>query len=175
MHSNSDAMNYDLREKLFSEKFDPARKLKPQEKQPDKDAEEEFCPAFGYLRGIRDRALAIEFRYRDGNRDYFPYSHLGPWRFNPSVGLLLKFTGGDVVTLVLIHGSNLDALVNNAVNLTDRGLQRQRITFVREMDEEELRAVGERGPTIDRIEVGEFTSTEQQQEWLKKKAPAFVR
>jgi hypothetical protein len=43
------------------------------------------------------------------------------------------------------------------------------------MDEEELRAVGEGGPTIDRIEVGEFTTTEEQQEWLKKVAPAFVR
>jgi hypothetical protein len=175
MHTNSDATNRDIREKLFSDQFDPARKLKSQEKQPDKDAEEEFCPAFGYLRGIRDRALAVEFRFRDGNSEWHAYGCLTAWRFNPSAGVLLKFTGGDVVTLVLICGSNLDALVNNAINLTDRGLQRHRISYVREMDEEELRAVGERGPTIDRIEVGEFTSTEEQQEWLKKFAPAFLR
>jgi len=137
--------------------------------------EEESCPAFGYLRGIRDRALAVEFRYRDGNREWFPYRCLGPWRFDPSVGLLLTFTG-DVVTLVLIRGSNLDALVGQgAVNLTDRGLQRHRILWVREMDEQELRRVGQSGPTIDRIGVAEFESQEELREWLTKAAPAFVR
>ena len=80
------------------------------------------------------------------------------------------------MTLVLIRGSNLDALVGEGtVNLTDRGLQRHRILWVREMDEQELRRVGERGPTIDRIEVGEFESQEEMQEWLKKVAPAFMR
>jgi hypothetical protein len=137
--------------------------------------EAESCSAFGYLRGIRDRALALEFRYRDGNSEWFSYNLLASWRFDPSVGLLLKFTG-DVVTLVLIRGSNLDALVGEGtVNLTDRGLQRHRILWVREMDEQELRRVGDRGPTIDRIEVGEFESQEEVREWLKKVAPAFVR
>ena len=141
----------------------------------EESSEEESCPAFGYLRGIRDRALALEFRYRDGNSEWFPYSWLGPWRFDPSVGLLLKFTG-DVVTLVLIRGSNLDALVGQgAVNLTDRGLQRHRILWVREMDEQELRRVGQSGPTIDRIEVAEFESQEELREWLTKAAPEFVR
>ena len=112
--------------------------------------EEECCAAFGYLRGLRDRALAIEFRFRDGNSEAFAYSLLASWKFNPSAGLLLKFTG-DVVTLVLIRGSNLDALVNQSVNLTDRGLQRHR------------------------IEVAEFESQEEMREWLNKAAPAFVR
>ena len=43
-----------------------------------------------------------------------------------------------------------------AVDLTDRGLQRHRITFVCEMDEGELRRVRVNGPTIDKIEVSEF-------------------
>ncbi len=141
----------------------------------EEEGEEESCAAFGYLRGIRDRALALELRYRKGNSEWFPYSWLGPWQYNPSAGLLLKFTG-DVVTLVLIRGSNLDALVNqNVINLTDRGLQRHRITWVREMEEQELRRVGQSGPTIDRIEVAEFESQEELREWLKKVAPAFVR
>ncbi len=145
--------------------------------QPDakQDEDEESCPAFGFLRGIRERALAVEIRLRNGNSEWFPYSLLGPWRYNPSAGLLLKFTG-DLVTLVLIRGSNLDALVNQGtINLTDRGLQRHRITWVREMDEEELRRVGEEGPTIDRIDVAEFESQEQLTEWLRKNAPEFVR
>jgi hypothetical protein len=138
------------------------------------ETDEEATPAFGYLRGIRERALAIEFRYRDGNSDFFPYALLGPWRFNPSVGLLLKFTG-DAVTLVLIRGSNLDALVNQSVNLTDRGIARQRILWVREMDEDVLRLAGKGQPTIDRIEVAEFQGHEETQEWLKKASPVFVR
>ena len=36
------------------------------------ETDEEACSAFGYLRGTRDRALAVEFRYRDGNSDFFP-------------------------------------------------------------------------------------------------------
>ena len=61
------------------------------------------------------------------------------------------------------------------INLTDRGFQRHRITFVREMDEEELGKAGEGQPTIDRIEVGEFESTEEARDWLKTTAPAFLR
>ena len=136
--------------------------------------EEDECRAFGYLRGVRDRALAIELRLRTGDREYFPYSHLVSWRYNPSVGVLLKFTD-DVVTLVLIRGSNFDALVNGSINLTDRGLQRHRILWVREMDADEVRRAGHEEPTIDRIEVAEFPSNEELQEWLKKHASAFVR
>jgi hypothetical protein len=141
---------------------------------PAGDAEEASCPAYAYLRGIRERALAVEFRFHTGNREFFPYSLLGSWRYNPSVGLLLKFTG-DVVSLVLIRGSNLDALVNDSVNLTDRGFQRHRILAVREMDEDELRRARDSQPTIDRIEVAEFESMEEQRAWLEKAAPAFVR
>jgi hypothetical protein len=147
-----------------------AGKDKPREQEAD---EEESCPAFGFLRGLTARALAVEFRFRDGNSEWLSYSLLASWRHDPSAGLLLKFTG-DLVTLVLVRGSNLDALVGGSVNLP-HGLQRHRILWAREMDEQELRRVGERGPTIDRIEVAEFESHEELQGWLKKAAPAFVR
>jgi hypothetical protein len=149
----------------------------PKETAKDHDAaEEESCAAFGFLRGIRDRALAIEFRFRTGNSEWYAYHLLSMWQYNPSCGILMKFTGGDVVTLVLIRGSNLDGqLSQHSVNLTDRGLQRNRITFIREMDEDELRKAGKDQPTIDRIEVGEFETVEEQREWLKKNAPAFLR
>jgi len=71
------------------------------------DSEKKHCLAFGFLRGLRERALAIEFRFKNGNSDGYSYSLLASWRHNPSVGLLLKFTGGDVITLVLIRGSTL--------------------------------------------------------------------
>jgi hypothetical protein len=146
-----------------------------EESKKQEDTEEESCPAFGYLRGMHERAQMVEFRFRNGNSLWCPYAWLGPWHYNPSVGVLLKFTG-DVVTLVLICGSNLNAKVNGgAMNLTDRGFQRHRVTFVREMDEGELRKTGDMGPTIDRIEVTEFESIDGQREWLKKVAPVFLR
>ncbi|MGV2336348.1 MAG UNVERIFIED_CONTAM: hypothetical protein LVR18_20320 [Planctomycetaceae bacterium] len=58
--------------------------------------DEASCAAFGYLRGIRDAAASLEFRLRNGNSMWFPYGWLGPWQFNPSEGILLKFSG-DVV------------------------------------------------------------------------------
>ena len=136
------------------------------------DAEEDSCAAFGFLRGIRDRALAIEFRYADGNSDWFAYSCLISWRFNPSLGLLLKFTA-DVVTLVLIRGSNLDALVNGTVNLP-HGIQRHRIMWVREMDETEARKLAGDGPTVDRIEIVEFESQAEMRQGIVKFAPHFL-
>ncbi len=47
--------------------------------------------------------------------------------------------------------------------------------WIREMSEEEIRQVGEKGPTIDSITVGEFESHADLKEWLGKKAPGFLR
>lgn len=146
-----------------------------QSKEADADGTEGSCKAFGYLRGIRDQATSVEFRFRDGNSTFFPYSWMGTWKYNPSEGLLLKFSG-DLVYLVLIRGSNLDKpLSEGAINLTHAGLQRHRVLWVREMSDEEIRQVGETGPTIDSIEVAEFESHAELKEWLEKKAPAFAR
>ena len=97
--------------------------------------------------------LAVEFRFRDGNSMWFPYAWMGTWQYNPSEGLLLKFSG-DIVYLVLIRGSNLDQPLNEgSINLTRGGLQRHRVLWLCEMTKEDIRQVGETGPTIDSIEV----------------------
>ena len=146
-----------------------------QAKEEESEGEEASCRAFGYLRGIRDQSAAVEFRFRDGNSTSFPYSWLGTWKFNPSEGLLIKFSG-DLVYLVLIKGSNLDKpLKNGAVTLMHAGFQRHRLIWVREMTEEEIRDAGEAEPTIDSIEVQEFETHAALKEWLSKKAPAFLR
>lgn len=138
------------------------------------EAVEESCAAFGYLRGIRERADAVEFRFRNGNSSWFPYSLLGHWKYNPSDGMLLKFSG-DLVYLILITGSNLDRpLIDSTTNLTTSGIQRHRIVWMREMTEEEIRRVGESGPTIDRIQIAEFRSNEELTKWLEANAPAFL-
>lgn len=138
------------------------------------EGEEESCPAFGFLRGLDARALAVEIRLRSGDSEWLSYSCLVSWRFNPSVGLLLKCTS-DVTSLILIHGSNLDAPMGKAqVNLTE-GLQRHRILWVAEMDQDQLRQVRPGEPSIDQIDIGEFETVEEQREWLKARAPAFLR
>jgi hypothetical protein len=151
---------------------------RPATPSPNKDSDAEggeaSCAAFGYLRGIQDRAASLEFRFKDGNSMGLSYSWLGTWQYNPSEGLLLKFSG-DVVYLVLIRGSNLDRPLNGSINMTSGGLQRQRVLWLREMNEEDIKQVGETGPTIDSIEVAEFESHDALKEWLSKKAPAFVR
>lgn len=140
----------------------------------DGDDGEGSCAAFGYLRGIRDHALSVEFRFLDGTSVWFPYSWLGTWWYNPSEGLLLKFSG-DTVTLVLIRGSNLDKpLIDGTIDLTHAGLQRHRVIWVREMTNEDIEKVGETGPTIDTIEVAEFQSQTELKEWLGSHASAFV-
>jgi hypothetical protein len=130
--------------------------------------------AFCYLRGLRDHASAVEFRFKDGNSMWFPYTWLGNWQYNPSEGLLLKFTG-DCTYLVLIRGSNLDRpLKEGAIDLIHAGLQRHRVLWIREMTPDETRQVGEKGPTIDTIELAEFESHNAMKEWVKQKAPAFL-
>jgi hypothetical protein len=159
-----------LKEILQSDKKAPSSK-----KEAEIEGAEANCEAFGYLRGLRDASASVEFRFRDGNSTWFSYGLLGSWQFNPSEGLLLKFSG-DIVYLVLIRGSNLDKPLNEgSINLTHAGLQRHRVLWVREMSKEEIERVGETGPTIDSIEVGEFATHEERREWLKNKAPAFVR
>ena len=146
---------------------------------PNQEAETEeaeaSCGAFGYLRGLRDVSAAVELRFRDGNSMWFPYAWLGNWQYNPSEGLLLKFSG-DLVYLVLIRGSNIDRPLNEgSINLTHAGLQRHRVLWVREMSADEIRQVGEKGPTIDSIEVAEFETHSNLKEWLGKHGPGFIR
>jgi len=146
----------------------------PPKQEAEGEEGEASCAAFGYLRGIADRATSVEFRFRDGNSAWFPYGWMGPWRYNPSEGLLLKFSG-DLIYLVLIRGSNLAMpLSDGTLNLTTGGLQRHRVMWIQEMKAEDIKTVGETGPTIDSIEVGEFESQSDLKEWLGQHAPGFL-
>ena len=107
----------------------------------DDETSEESCAAFGYLRGIREKADALEVRFKNGTSIWLPYNWLGSWKFDPSNGLLLKFSG-DVVYLILISGSNLNRpLLDSTTNLTTSGLQRRRVVWMREMTDDEIRRV----------------------------------
>jgi hypothetical protein len=156
-----------------------SRPAGPASASPTKEAEAEageaLCGAFGYLRGLRDQSAALELRFRDGNSTWFPYAWMGNWQYNPSDGLLLKFSG-DLVYLVLIRGCNLYQPLNEgAINLTHAGLQRHRVLWIREMSRYEICAIGASAPTIDSIEVAEFESNADLKEWLEKHGPEFSR
>jgi len=128
--------------------------------------DEAECPAFGYLRGIRDRALSLEFRLASGNSRAFPYNWLGPTLYDPSAGLLLTFVG-DRIYLVLLEGSNLNLLVGGVTNLFDRGILRHRITWVREMTRQALAKAREEEVTVERIRmVSHRPDEEPNAEWL---------
>ncbi len=140
----------------------------------DSDEDELACLAFGYLRGLRERAISIEFRFATGHCTAFPYSWLGPVEYDPSQGLLLRFAG-DRVSLVLIEGNRLNTLVAETVSLFE-GIQRHRITWVREMTRAELTRAGREDTTIDRIQIASYRPDEPcPVDWPERFAPPVVR
>jgi hypothetical protein len=115
--------------------------------------DEAVCPAFGFLRGVRDRALNIEFRReREGDCFSFPYSWLGPSRFHPSVGMVLLFSGSELY-LVTIQGRNLNTLGETGLSLYERGILRHRVTYVREIAKADSKALPEGECVVDHIEI----------------------
>lgn len=129
--------------------------------------------AFGCVRSPQEQAAAIEFRFQGGNSIWLSYHWLGCWHYNPSEGLLLRFSG-DLVYLVMIRGSNLDRPIKGGSITLATGLQQHRVLWVREMAEEEVREVGDTGPTIGSIQVAEFESSKELKEWLRQNVPAFL-
>jgi len=85
--------------------------------------------AFGLLRGIRDRAIMLELRHKDGSIDGFPYAWLSRASFDPSEGITLRF-GSETVK---ITGRNLNAEVRPNVRLFD-AIVRHRVPYIQEAD-----------------------------------------
>jgi hypothetical protein len=119
------------------------------------DDEEARSGSFGYLRGGRDRALNLEFRLDGGRSVSFPYSWLGPTRFDPSGGIALVFQGGDLF-LVKLRGRNLNPAREEGVGLYDL-LLRHRVVWVREVPSAKSRQRPESECVVDAIECGVVT------------------
>lgn len=101
---------------------------------------------FGLLRGIRERAIMLELRRKDGVVEAFPYTYLSHARFDPSDGIELHF-GGKVVT---IKGRNLGAEVRPNVRLFD-AILRHRVPFVQEADGPSAIKAAREAVVIDQI------------------------
>ncbi|MCA9244853.1 MAG: hypothetical protein KDA32_12915 [Phycisphaerales bacterium] len=103
--------------------------------------------AFGFLRGVRDRAPMLELRKRDGNILALGYNWIERLEFNPSDGILIH-AGGKAFA---IRGRNLNAETRPNLRLF-QGLTRHRVPWLRETDQAEWADPGENRPIIERIE-----------------------
>src|ERR1700722_4428174 len=106
----------------------------------DRDQEEaevtEDLVSFGWLRGIRDRALSLELRKKTGNIVAIGYSYIEKLEFDPSEGITLHALGQKI----RIRGRNLNAEVRPSMRLFE-GICRHKVPFAREADEPaEMRA-----------------------------------
>lgn len=98
---------------------------------------------FGWLRGVRERALMLELRKKDGNIVAVPYAYIERMEYDPSEGIAILVPGHRVV----LKGRDLNAEVRPQVRLFD-GLVRHRVPWVRELAVFAGAATGTRIETI---------------------------
>lgn len=111
------------------------------------EPEAEDLGCFGYLRGIRDRALSLEFRKANGNIVAIPYHSIERFEFDPSEGILICAHGEKI----RIKGHNLNAEVRPLVCLFE-GITRYKISWIREMEHHEGLTAGDNDTVISTIE-----------------------
>ncbi len=126
--------------------------VRPKPPPVEPEGDEENCVVFGYLRGIRDRALHLQFRLHTGDTESFPYSWLGQVTHNRSSGIILTFVG-DKTFKVTIEGRNLSAVVPEKIDLLNSGILRHRVVWLREMDREECNHLPDDAVAVERITI----------------------
>lgn len=103
--------------------------------------------SFGWLRGMRERAVMLELRKKDGNVLAVGYGWLEKAEFNPSEGITLSVAGQKI----RIKGRNLNAEVRSAVRLFE-GITRHRVPWVQEAGEPESMESDEKTTLIEDVE-----------------------
>lgn len=113
--------------------------------QPTEPVDDLGC--MGYLRGVRERAVMLELRKRDGHVLAIGYGWLERVEFEPSTGITLAAGGRNI----RIKGRHLNGEVRPGVRLFE-AITRHRVSWVKEAGRaEELRADG-KASLIERIE-----------------------
>ncbi len=105
--------------------------------------------SFGWLRGVRERAIMLEFRLKDGRITAFSYAWLERASFDPSKGITLRFAG----TEVHIIGRNLDSEPRPTVQLFS-GIVRHRVPWIAESSAAALMAADRNQLAIESIKLG---------------------
>jgi hypothetical protein len=116
-------------------------------------AEEEQDPVidnwgFGWLRGMREVALCLEIRHRDGQISAFSYATMDRAEFDPSDGITLHF-GSKTVKIV---GRNLNVEARPNVRLFN-GILRRRIPWIQVADEPTALKAPKDATVIERVDV----------------------
>lgn len=102
---------------------------------------------FGWLRGVRDRAVMLELRRKDGNILAVGYAWLDKAEFNPSQGIILSL-GGQKIT---IRGRHLNTEIRPNVRLF-QGICRHRVPWIQEADEAAFMESQGKGILVEEIE-----------------------
>lgn len=102
---------------------------------------------FGWLRGIRDRAIMLELRKKDGNVMAVGYAWLERAEFDPSVGITLHLVG----KTIRIKGRNLNTELRPNVRLF-QGIARHRVPWIQEADGPTTMDAQGKGTLIEKIE-----------------------
>lgn len=105
-------------------------------------------PGFGWLRGIRDTAIMLEIRHRDGHITAFSYNTLDEADFDPSEGITLHF--GKLC--VRIIGRNLNAEARPHLRLFE-GITRRRVTWIQVADEPTAMEAPKGAPVIEEVSI----------------------
>lgn len=103
--------------------------------------------AFGWLRGVRDRAVMLELRKKDGNVLAVGYAWLDKAEFDPSQGITLSLGGHKIV----IRGRKLNEELRPNVRLF-QGICRHRVPWIQEADEPAVMEAQNQGVLIEEIE-----------------------
>jgi hypothetical protein len=85
--------------------------------------------AFGWLRGVRDRAVMLELRKKNGNVLAIGYGWLERVEFDPSDGITLHLVGQKI----RIKGRNLNSEAWPNVRLF-QGITRHKVAWIQEAD-----------------------------------------
>jgi len=130
----------------FLEKY-AVRRTAPEAAVPEEVEATDDLGCFGWLRGIRDRAVMLELRKKTGNIVAIGYGWIERVEFDPSEGIALCALGQKV----RIRGRNLNAEARPMVRLFE-GITRHRVPWVQEAAGQELLESGRAAIVIESIE-----------------------
>lgn len=102
--------------------------------------------AFGWLRGVRDRAVMLELRKKDGNILAVGYAWLDKAEFDPSTGITLHI-GSQTIKL---RGRHLNTETRPHVRLF-QGITRHRVPWIQEADEPSAMESQGQGTLVEEI------------------------
>jgi hypothetical protein len=129
------------------DQYAPKRNQNGSSASPEVEAADDFG-AFGWLRGVQDRAIMLEIRHKDGRVTAKGYSWLQSAEFDGSNVITLNFSG----ETVRITGRNLNAEVRPNFRLF-AGILRHRVPWIQEADGPTAHEAAQEAVVIEEVRV----------------------